>query len=101
MMKMKIKLNEAKAKENGKYTLDEMYKKIDNLANEVNITKKEGKNIYIGNNDKYDLACFGRIAMALGECHWFLNCVDEWIWHLDDGTQDMIEFYEALRRDAV
>ena len=59
MMKMKIKLNEAKAKENGKYTLDEMYKKIDKLANEVNIKKKEGKNTYIGNNDRYDFAMIG------------------------------------------
>ena len=29
MMRMKIKLNEEKARENGKYTVEEMYKKID------------------------------------------------------------------------
>ena len=28
MMKMKIKLDEQKVKENGEYTVDEMYKKI-------------------------------------------------------------------------
>ena len=83
MMRMKIKLSEEKAKENSKYSVDEMYKKIDNLANEVNITKKEGKYIYIGNDDRYDFANFGRMIIALGNCGWYKNCIEEWVWYGD------------------
>ncbi len=99
MMKMKIKLDEQKVKENSKYTVDEMYKKIDNLANEVNITKKEGKYIYIGNNDRYDFANFGRMIIALGNCDWYKNCIEEWLWCDDYEVDDMIDFFD--RSDAV
>ena len=100
MMRMKIKLNEAKAKEDGKYTLDEMYKRIDNLANEVNITKKEGKHIYIGNNDRYDFASFGRMIIALGNCDWYKKCIEEWLWYDDYEVDDMMDFFNR-RSDVV
>ena len=54
MMKMKIKLDEQKIKESGEYTVDEMYKKIDNLAKKVNITRKDKEGAFVGNNDRYD-----------------------------------------------
>ena len=101
IMKMKIKINEKKVNVNSEYTVEEIYKKIDDLAKSVGIIKKDEEGLYIGNNDRYDLANFGRIAMALEECKWFMQCVEEWIWYLDDGIEDMIEFYHSIRREAV
>ena len=100
MMKMKIKLNEEKAKENDKYTVDEMYRKIDELAKSVNIVKKEGKYMYLGNNDRYDFAGFGRMIIALGQCDWFKRNISEWLWYDGNEIDDIIDFYRD-RRDVV
>ena len=79
-MRMKIKLNEEKARENGKYTVEEMYKKIDDLAKKVNITKKDKEGAFVGNNDRYDLSSFIRIVVTLKDCNWFKPYVEEWLW---------------------
>ena len=100
MMRMKIKLDEQKVKENGEYTVDEMYKKIDDLAKKVNITKKDKEGAFVGNNDRYDFASFGRMIIALGDCDWYKNCVEEWLWYDDYEVDDMMDFLNR-RSDVV
>lgn len=93
MMKMKIKLDEQKIKESGEYTVDEMYKKIDNLAKKVNITRKDKEGAFVGNNDRYDLASFIRIVLTLKDCNWFKPFVKEWLWDENGEVEDVVEFY--------
>ena len=100
MMRMKIKLNEEKARENGKYTVEEMYKKIDDLAKKVNITKKDKEGAFVGNNDRYDLVSFIRIVLTLKDCNWFKPFVKEWLWDENGEVEDVVEFYN-LRGQTV
>ena len=99
-MRMKIKLNEEKARENGKYTVEEMYKKIDDLAKKVNITKKDKEGAFLGNNDRYDLASFIRIVLTLKDCNWFKPYVEEWLWDENGEVEDVVKFYN-LRGQTV
>ena len=99
-MRMKIKLNEEKARENGKYTVEEMYKKIDDLAKKVNITKKDKEGAFVGNNDRYDLASFIRIVLTLKDCNWFKPYVEEWLWDENGEVEDVVKFYN-LRGQTV
>ena len=99
-MRMKIKLNEEKARENGKYTVEEMYKKIDDLAKKVNKTKKDKEGAFVGNNDRYDLSSFIRIVLTLKDCNWFKPFVKEWLWDENGEVEDVVEFYN-LRGQTV
>ena len=94
MMKMKITIDERKAKVDSEYTIEEMYEKIDNIAKRANITKKGKDGFYIGNNNAQDYSNFGKIIIDLNDSEWFIPYIDEWLWYVDNTIEDIAEYYK-------
>ncbi len=87
---IKIVMNEDKIIKEGKYTLEEIYANIDDLA-DFSGMKKIDKNNYVSKNDTpSDLGCFA--YTNLKRKSWFMENVKEWLW-LDkkEGIDDILE----------
>lgn len=95
---IKIVMNEDKIIKEGKYTLEEIYAGIDELA-EFSRMKKIDKYYYVSKNDTpSDLGCF--VWSNLEEQEWFVENVKEWLW-LDkkEGINDIIKFIEKENKN--
>lgn len=99
-MKMKIKVDEEKVEKYSEYNINEMYKRIDNIAKKANITKKDKDGFYIGNNNAQDYSNFGKIIICLNDSEWFIPYIDEWLWYVDNTIEDIAEYYKR-RSEAV
>ena len=91
-------MDEEKIIREGKYTLEEIYKNIDDLA-EFSRMKKIDKFYYVSKNDTpSDLGCF--VWSNLEEQDWFIDNVKEWLW-LDkiEGVNDIIKFIEEENKN--
>lgn len=90
---IKIVMDEEKILREGKYTLEEIYKNIDYLA-EFSRMKKIDKFYYVSKNDTpSDLGCF--VWSNLEEQDWFIENVKEWLWFDKiEGVHDIIDFYK-------
>lgn len=94
---IKIVMNEEKIINENKYSLEEIYNKIDELA-EFARMKKIDKYNYISKNDTpSDLGCF--VWSNLNKRSWFIENVKEWLWHTPaDGILDIIEYINTKER---
>lgn len=87
----KIVLDEEKILKEGKYDLNDMYKTIDEMAENCKLIKKD-KYTYYCIGDKNDLAHLGNfIYGGLMEEIWFTKNVKEWIWISEkEGNEELI-----------
>ena len=87
---IKIVMDEEKIIREGKYTLEEIYKNIDDLA-EFSRMKKIDKFYYVSKNDSpSDLGCF--VWSNLEEQDWFIDNVKEWLWlDKEEGIDNILE----------
>ena len=87
---IKIVMDEEKIIREGKYTLEEIYKNIDDLA-EFSRMKKIDKYYYVSKNDTpSDLGCFA--YSNLEEQDWFIDNVKEWLWlDKEEGIDNILE----------
>lgn len=88
----RIVLDEEKIIKEGKYDLNKLYQKIDEIAEYVGLIKKN-KYTYICQGNEKDLAALGIFNfMNLVEKEWFTKNVKEWTW-IDgkEGDTDLIE----------
>ena len=94
---IKIVMDEEKIIREGKYTLEEIYKNIDDLA-EFSRMKKIDKFYYVSKNDSpSDLGCF--VWSNLEEQDWFIENVKVWLWlDKDDGVHDIFARIIEKRR---
>ena len=95
MIKMKIKINEEKVKQSGKYNVNDIYTKLDTLAQKIGIMEKEGQNLYVGSKYQDDFAKFGRFIIDLTSSEWFTPYVGEWLWYVDGGIEDVAQYYKT------
>jgi hypothetical protein len=87
MIKVTIIMDEEKIKEKSDLSVEETYKRIDSIAKEVGITKKEGFN-YIGDENTYCWK-FYKFWSALDKCSsWFFDFIDTWTY------EDNVEFVD-------
>ena len=87
MLGTKIVLDEEKIINEGKYDLQEIYRKIDELASENYLIKKD-KYTYFAKGDSQDLSNLGIFLYdCLVEKKWFTQNIEEWKW-LDGETED-------------
>lgn len=94
---IKIVMDEEKILREAKYSLEEIYKSIDDLA-EFSRMKKIDKYNYVSKNDTpSDLGCF--VWSNLEEQNWFIENVKEWLWlDKDDGVHDIFARIIEKRR---
>lgn len=94
MIKMKIIIDENKVNEEDKYSLTEIYSKLDKLFTEKGILARDEEGYYKGSNNKNDFANFGIIMWGLKDCDWFTKNVEEWKWYVDGEIEDLIIHYK-------
>ena len=93
---IKIVMDEEKILREGKYTLEEIYKNIDDLA-EFSRMKKIDKYYYVSKNDSpTDLGCF--VWSNLEEQDWFIDNVKEWLWlDKEEGIDNILEVIKDFK----
>ena len=93
---IKIVMDEEKIIREGKYTLEEIYKNIDDLA-EFSRMKKIDKFYYVSKNDSpSDLGCF--VWSNLEEQDWFIDNVNEWLWlDKEEGIDNILEVSKEFK----
>lgn len=93
---IKIVMDEEKIIREGKYTLEEIYKNIDDLA-EFSRMKKIDKFYYVSKNDSpSDLGCF--VWSNLEEQDWFIENVKEWLWlDKEEGIDNILEVSKEFK----
>ena len=93
---IKIVMDEEKIIREGKYTLEEIYKNIDDLA-EFSRMKKIDKFYYVSKNDTpSDLGCF--VWSNLEEQDWFIENVKEWLWlDKEEGIDNILEVSKEFK----
>ena len=93
---IRIVMDEEKILRENIYSLKEIYKSIDELA-EFSGMKKIDKYYYVSKNDTpSELGCF--VCTHLEEKQWFMNNVKEWLWYDKiDGMHDIIDFYKKKK----
>ncbi|MDA3053277.1 hypothetical protein OFO01_07065 [Campylobacter sp. JMF_01 NE2] len=87
----KIVLDEAKIKQEGKYSVDELWSKIDKIANSCNMQKSDA-NTYYATSDENGFSNLGSFAYVyLIKEKWFIDNVKEWLWlDEEEGDEDMM-----------
>ena len=93
---IKIVMDEEKIIREGKYTLEEIYKNIDDLA-EFSRMKKIDKFYYVSKNaSPSDLGCF--VWSNLEEQDWFIDNVKEWLWlDKEEGIDNILEVSKEFK----
>lgn len=88
----RIVMDEEKIIKEGIYDLEELYRKIDELAEHAGLIKKD-KYTYMCQGNERDLAALGIFNfMNLVEEEWFTKNVKEWNWiDRKEGDTDLIE----------
>lgn len=94
MTKMEIKMDKNKIKKESKYSLEETYRMIDDVAKRYGITNKDKDGLFVGNGDNCDLAKFGNITLYLEEQLWFLPFVKTWFLYYDDTKENFAKHYK-------
>ncbi|MDA3062947.1 MULTISPECIES: hypothetical protein [unclassified Campylobacter] len=88
----KIVLDEAKIKQEGKYSVDELWSRIDKIANSCNMQKSDTNTYYAvrGENGFSSLGSF--VYVYLIKEKWFIDNVKEWLWlDEEEGNEDLIK----------
>ena len=93
---IRIVMDEEKILRENIYSLEEIYKSIDELA-EFSGMKKIDKYYYVSKNDTpSELGCFA--YSNLEEQKWFMENVKEWLWlDKEDGVDDIIKVIKEFK----
>ena len=97
MLKMIIRLNEDKIKNENIYRLDGIYKAIHSAFAQMDFSRVyDGTDamIYHDNGDSKDFAKFGRIVNTLKKKDWFLDNVLVWLLCDSDDSENPDDFSE-------
>lgn len=89
MLKMEIVMNEDKIRSEGKYSLEKIYKVIDEAFAEKNLPKIE-KGVYQDRNGRHDYADMGNIILWLVQEEWFMQNVSSFLWYVNDSVEDIL-----------
>ena len=76
MLKLEIKMDEEKIKEEKKYTSELIYQTIDKAFLKHQLRKEvepDGTRVFYGTGNKYDYGAFGLLITTLSEKTWFIT----------------------------
>ena len=93
---IRMVMDEEKILRENIYSLEEIYKSIDELA-EFSGMKKIDKYYYVSKNDTpSELGCF--VCTHLEEKQWFMNNVKEWLWlDKEEGVDNILEIIQEFK----
>ena len=92
MLKLEIKLDEARITAENKYSLDSIYGAIEQAFAKYNFRGErlaDGTLCYYGNGMAKDYGIFGRLITSLKDKAWFMEKLVKWLWYnSDDGENE-------------
>lgn len=110
MLKLEIKMDEAKIDAVGKYTPESIYEALDEgfaYFGLVKSTYEDGTICYSGTGDRGDFGAFGSMITGLCRESWFMDYVTKWLWYNSDDGRDEDDFsiedvlYYYTKRESV
>ena len=110
MLKLEIKMDEEKIKEEKKYTSELIYQTIDKAFLKHQLRKEvepDGTRVFYGTGNKYDYGAFGLLIKTLSEKTWFMDYVIKWVWYNSDRGRDEEDFsvedvlYFYVKRESI
>lgn len=110
MLKLEIKLNDAKIQREGKYSLDSIQDTLDKAFGKYQFRKEEmpdGTVSYYGNGRPQDYGTFGRLITTLKDKSWFLPYLEKWLWYNSDDGMDENDYtvedvlYHYTKRESA
>lgn len=101
IMKMEIRLDEAKFCKDSEYTIEQVYKRIDEEISRRGIWRQYIKGFYIGNADSNDFCNFANIVTYLKNQEWFLSFVKTWLFYAEGGVEDLAEQYKNNKSEEL
>lgn len=92
MLKLEIKLDDARIQAERKYDIDSIYSALKEAFARYEFKSEQetdGTLWFTGNHDPKDYGAFGSIITSLSEKPWFMNYVIKWVWYnSDDGVNE-------------
>lgn len=95
MLKLEIKMDEAKILEEQKYRVESIYQALEQafFQYKLNLTKDtDGTMCFTGNGNPKDYGAFGSIITSLREKTWFMDYVTKWVWYNSDDGENEDDF---------
>lgn len=91
---MVVKLDEERIKKEGKYSIEKMWKIIDEAFNHggdiIKKVQSDGSVEYWGNPKNPNYMCwFGIAYLALKKIKWLAIFAEKWIWYDNDDNEDL------------
>ncbi len=95
MLKLEIKLDEEKIRNEKKYSVESIYRALDQAFSKhrLNQERDESGVLWVtGNGSPKDYGSFGCIITSLCEKEWFMDYVTRWIWYNSDDGENEEDF---------
>lgn len=96
LIKMVIKMDENRIKEQGQYSVDHVYSVIDRIFEKKGMQRiATDKGIeYLGHENPTDFSCFGQITLGLKDQSWFMDNATTWLLCSNDDVDNPADFSE-------
>ena len=92
MLKLEIKMDEEKIREEKKYRVESIYQALEQAFSRYKFNQTQdadGTRRFTGNGNPKDYGAFGSIITSLKEKAWFMDYVTKWVWYnSDDGESE-------------
>lgn len=95
MLKLEIKMDEAKIAAEQKYRVESIYQALEQAFSryKLNHTQNaDGTMCFTGNGNPKDYGAFGSIITSLREKVWFMDYVTKWVWYNSDDGENEDDF---------
>jgi len=98
-VKIEIELDDAKIVADGKYEVDEVYRRLESVLKSQGL-KYDGVGCVSGYGTQNDYAYCININLELKDKDWFMPYVKKWHWYTEHGCNDGIKHYARKLRKA-
>ncbi len=95
MLKLEIRLDENKIREEGKYAPDHLNRTLIKAFEKEQLdyrSEPDGTLVFAGRGQAKDYGCFGKLITALRKQLWFMEYVERWVWFNSDDGEDENDF---------
>lgn len=95
MLKLEIKMDEAKIAAEQKYCVESIYQALEQAFSRYKLNQTQdadGTMCVTGNGNPKDYGAFGSIITSLREKAWFMDYVTKWVWYNSDDGENEDDF---------
>lgn len=95
MLKLEIKMDEAKIAAEQKYRVESIYQALEQAFSRYKLNQTQdadGTMCFTGNGNPKDYGAFGSIITSLREKEWFMDYVTKWVWYNSDDGENEDDF---------